>query len=173
MELIGRANAASWKGPTIDPRVIHPRSPCHQENTLQVPSMYAKPGQWWGIMSNKVKWVHCAKNRKSYILMTVSNTVSWNTPDTLMTWWISKINYAELMKQRAFPRNTDLLIISLQFTPLEDSLRGIGLCIPLIICQMYHHRLRYRIINITFQCHFSRGKIQRTTSVTVNNNTNR
>lgn len=33
MELTGRANAASWKGPTIDPLVIHPRSPCHYLNT--------------------------------------------------------------------------------------------------------------------------------------------
>lgn len=34
MVLLGRAKAASWKGPVIDPLIIQPRSPCHnQDNT--------------------------------------------------------------------------------------------------------------------------------------------
>lgn len=32
--LVGRANAASWKGPTILPLVIHPKSPWNRSQPL-------------------------------------------------------------------------------------------------------------------------------------------
>lgn len=67
MELTGRANAASWKGPTIDPLVIHPRSPCHYLNTRVIEKHkilvigLASQGKVVNVTTEQVSTHYCTK----------------------------------------------------------------------------------------------------------------
>lgn len=45
MLLTGRANAASWKGPTMEPLVIQPKSPCRKEPPGLSCRPHIAPGQ--------------------------------------------------------------------------------------------------------------------------------
>ena len=47
-ELVGRAKAASWNGPTMLPRVIHPRSPYKHKQYRSELVGRAKAASWNG-----------------------------------------------------------------------------------------------------------------------------